>query len=274
MSLVTEVFGREYAGVYDAIYRNKDYEREVDLIERILRRHGLDGQRRVLDLGCGTGGHAVLLARRGHAVLGVDRSSAMLELAREKVAAEPPECTVAFCQGDIRQLDLGRRFEVVLMMFTVLGYQREDVDLSATLATVRRHIAPGGLFIFDVWNGLAVLASGPSDRLVTVVEGAGRITRKTRAELDLSRHLCNVYFDLERTNSDGQVKQWREVHVMRYYFAEELKAALLRSDLELLNLRSFPDDERPADERAWNVVGVARAKEADPTKFANDGVAK
>src|SRR5215813_7646967 len=115
MSLVTEVFGRDYAGVYDAIYRKKDYQGEVDLIERILRRHGLDGHRRVLDLGCGTGGHAVPLARRGHAVLGVDRSSAMLEVAREKVAAELPECTVTFCRGDIRQLDLGQRFEVVLM---------------------------------------------------------------------------------------------------------------------------------------------------------------
>jgi len=75
---VSEVFGREYASVYDALYRNKDYEGEVDLIERILAEHGASGPRRLLDLGCGTGNHALPLARRGHTVLGVDRSASML----------------------------------------------------------------------------------------------------------------------------------------------------------------------------------------------------
>lgn len=54
-----ETFGRNYADAYDAIYRLKDYDGEVDLIERILVRHGLDGPRRLLDLGCGTGNHAL-----------------------------------------------------------------------------------------------------------------------------------------------------------------------------------------------------------------------
>ena len=78
MSGVSDMFGRDYADVYDAIYRDKNYEGEVDLIERILARHGLQGARHLLDLGCGTGNHALPLARRGHTVVGVDRSPPML----------------------------------------------------------------------------------------------------------------------------------------------------------------------------------------------------
>jgi SAM-dependent methyltransferase len=256
---VIEPFGRDYADAYDAIYRAKDYQGEVDLIERILARHALGGPRRLLDLGCGTGNHALPLAQRGHSVVGVDRSPGMLAQARVKAAVAGAH-SVVFRDGDIRELDLGQRFDAVLMMFTVLGYQVEDADVNGALASVRRHLEPGGLFIFDVWNGLAVLADRPRPREVSVRERSTQITRKTSASLDIPRHLCRVSFDLERSGADGQTRQWREEHVMRYYFPEELEVTLGENQLELLHLRRFPDDEAPADERAWNIVGAARAR--------------
>lgn len=255
---MTEVFGRNYADAYDAIYRSKDYPGEVALIERILAGHGFAGPRRLLDLGCGTGNHALPLAQRGHSVVGVDRSPAMLAQARIKTDAAR-HC-VEFRSGDIRNLDLAERFDAVLMMFTVLGYQHQDDDLMAALATVRRHLGSGGLFIFDVWNGPAVLAERPTDREIAVVEGAANIRRKTRADLDITRNLCRVTFDLERSETDGRIERWQEEHVVRYYFPEELKLVLARHGLDLLTLRRFPDGEAPADERAWNVIGVGRAR--------------
>jgi len=259
MSGVSEPFGRNYADAYDALYRNKDYEGEVNLIERVLTRHGLGGARRVLDLGCGTGRHALPLARRGHTVVGVDRSPGMLTRARAKAATENLEPSVVFHLADIRELDLGQRFEAVLMMFTVLGYQFEDVDLMAALAAVRRHLEPNGLFIFDVWNGLAVLADRPGERCVSVADGPVSVTRRSSAELDIPRHVCRVRFDLERKDADGRIEKWREEHVMRYYFEQDLRAGLHQSQLDLVSLRQFPDDTAPADELAWNVIGVARA---------------
>ena len=251
-------FGPDYAKVYDAIYRSKNYDGEVDLIERILVSHGLAGSRRLLDLGCGTGGHALRLAQRGHLVLGVDRSSEMLAQARAKAVAAC-NSSAEFRQADIRKLDLRQRFDSVLMMFTVLGYQLNDADLMATLATVRRHLEPDGLFLFDVWHGPAVLATRPGQRQISVKQGGAEISRKTRASLDLSRHLCRVTFDLERIDDDGQVEQWQEEHLVRYYFDHELESALSQNRLELVSLRSFPDFEAPADERAWNIIGVGRA---------------
>ena len=62
---MTESFGPEYADAYDALYADKDYDAECDLLERIFRRVGRP-VRTVLDLGCGTGAHAVRLAQRGY----------------------------------------------------------------------------------------------------------------------------------------------------------------------------------------------------------------
>ena len=256
---MSEVFGQGYAGVYDALYQAKDYEGETDLIERILAAQGESGPRRILDLGCGTGNHALPLARRGHAVAGVDRSAAMLTLARNKAAALAAGVTPpAFHEGDIRDVDLGQRFAAVLMMFAVLGYLHEQADVLAALKTVRRHLKEGGLFIFDVWNGTAVMAERPGERSVTVADGSARITRKTQARLDAPRHLCHVFFDVERVDG-GKSEKWTEEHVMRFYFPDELESTLRDNGFNLLQLRRFPDGEAAPDEKAWNVIGVARA---------------
>jgi len=258
---MTTVFGPHYASIYDVVYRGKDYAAEVDLIERFLARHGIAGPRRLLDLGCGTGNHAFSLARRGHRVTAIDRSLAMLDRARAKAASEVAagDSVPTFREADVRKFDLGERFDAALMMFTVLGYLHDDVDLLSALAAVRAHLDTGGLFIFDVWNGPAVLALRPQDRIINVQDGPAQIIRKTRTRLDAPNHLCHVHFDLERTGG-GKPMRSEEEHVVRYFFPDELRSALLSSGLRLLDLRRFPDGEAPPDEEAWNVIGVARAQ--------------
>jgi SAM-dependent methyltransferase len=252
---MTGLFGDDYAAAYDALYRDKDYEAECDLIGRLLAAHGAGGPRRLLDLGCGTGNHAIPLARRGHVVAGVDRSAAMLAQARAKSADPPPE----FFQGDLRDLALGRRFDAALMMFAVLGYQHGNADLLAALGTVRRHLEPGGLFVFDVWNGAAVLADRPGRRVRTVPTAGGRLVRTSGSRLDVVRQLCHVRFALQRIEGDRVAAEAEEVHTMRFFFPQELDLALGAAGLRLLDLRRFPDGEAPPDEQAWSVVGVARA---------------
>jgi SAM-dependent methyltransferase len=122
------VFGRDYAAAYDNLYRDKDYLAECDLIEWVCKTYATGPVRRVLDLGCGTGGHAVVLAEREYLVVGVDRSPEMLERARARGSS------ARFEQGQIASVDLGETFDAVLMMFAVLGYQVGNADVQAALA--------------------------------------------------------------------------------------------------------------------------------------------
>lgn len=256
------VFGRDYADVYDAIYRGKDYAGETDLIERILTRHGVARPCRLLDIGCGTGKHAFALARRGYDVTGIDRSPFMLAHARTAAAAELGAGRKAprFLEADARRFALGERFPVALMMFTVLGYQHEDSDVSAALGAARAHLEPGGLFIFDVWNGLAVLTQGPEKRTASTTAGASRVVRTSSTRVEAERQLCHVHFEISRTDTEGGAKTWSEDHTLRYFLPSELESALAKRDFELLDLRRFPDGEAPPDEYAWNVIGIARAQ--------------
>ena len=114
-----------YAKFYDALYHEKDYAGEVDYLERLFQKYALQPVQTVLDLGCGSGGHAIRLAERGYRVTGVDRSAEMLAEARKKSGAGNPE----FIQSDLASLALDKTFDAAIAMFAVLSYVTENKDL-------------------------------------------------------------------------------------------------------------------------------------------------
>lgn len=254
-----QVFGSVYAENYDLFYEEKDYEAECDLIEKIFRCHTVGQVSTILDLGCGTGNHAISLARRGYQLTGVDCSPEMIGHAKAKAQLQHEELKKApqFIKGDVRSLELGQSFDVVIMMFAVLGYQLTNPDLLSTLKTVRQHLKPGGLFIFDVWYGPAVLAIRPSDKIKEIFTPEGKVIRMASGTLDVDRHLCQVNYRLLKISGDRVANDSTENHTMRFFFPMELDMALSYNKLKLQNLTAFPNLEKAADETTWNVLGLA-----------------
>ena len=144
--MTSKVFGKEYAHQYDTFYHNKNYEAECDLIEEVFRRYANKPVKSILDLGCGTGNHAIPLAKRGYQITGVDLSPEMITQAKAKLQSQTSQSQFKpdFFEGDVRCLDLNQTFDVVIMMFAVLGYQLTNDDVSDTLRTVSRHLKQGG----------------------------------------------------------------------------------------------------------------------------------
>jgi SAM-dependent methyltransferase len=257
-----EVFGQVYADQYDLLYSDKNYEAECDLIEEVFRRYAKSSVETILDLGCGTGGHAFPLARRGYRVTGVDRSAEMLAHAREKTSVlQLPEGGIIpiFVQGDVRSVDLGRQFDAVLMMFAVLGYQLTNEDVLAALRTVRRHLTSNGLFICDVWYGPAVLTLRPGERVKVIQTLDGKLIRTTAGALDTYRHLCEVHYHLWRLSGNQVVCETEESHRMRYFFPQELALFLSEAQLQLVDMRAFGDLDRTPDESTWNVLVIGKS---------------
>lgn len=246
-------FGGAFANVYDATYAEKDYERECDIIERAFAEHG-DGIRSIIDLGCGTGNHALRLAARGYAVTGVDLSSDMLDVARAK--ADAANTDVCFLAGDVRYVDTRGPYDAALMMFAVLGYQHENTDVRAAFSNTRRMLRPGGLFIFDAWHGAGVLADPPASRTRTIATEREAFERTASAEMNDRRHLCTVRYALRSLNG-GQMTH--ETHVIRYFFPMELEMHLEGAGFRTLTIGAFDDPQREPDRRDWNIIVVAQA---------------
>jgi SAM-dependent methyltransferase len=254
-------FGADYADAYDWLYGDKDYQAECDTVERIIERYGRVPTASILDLGCGTGGHAIQLARRGYRVTGIDRSEEMLRHARAKGGARSEGGHLEFLAGDIRDFDLEERFDAALMMFAVAGYLHEDRDLAAAFATAGRHLRPGGLLLFDFWYGPAVMHQRPGTRSKRVAAGDATIVRTSSSSLDPEGHLCAVDFHLQRLEGERQVAESRELHTMRFFFSAELEILLRSAGFELLRLGAFPEFDTDPDETTWNAVCVGRRYE-------------
>jgi SAM-dependent methyltransferase len=258
----SDVFGSVYANHYDLFYRHKDYAAECDFLETIFERFASAPIHSVLDLGCGTGDHALPLAERGYAVTGVDRSQEMLTMARSKAAESAStsgDRSLVFHHADIRKLELGKTFDAVIMMFAVLGYQTANDDLAAALAAVRRHLVSGGLFVADFWYGPAVLAQRPGDRVREWSENGDRVFRLTHSELDVTQHTVYVRFRVEHLRGTQVIAEAEEEHPVRFFFPQELAYFAAQAGLEQIHLCPFLNLDGHADETSWNVSVVMRA---------------
>ena len=181
----------------------------------------------------------------------------MLEQARGK--ARGLAASAGFELGDLRNLRLDRRFDAVLILFAVLGYQTKNADVVAALRTARAHLRPGGLVFFDVWYGPAVLRNRPTDRFRVIDTARGRVLRLSRGTLDTRHHRCDVDVRLWVMKADRIVAESEERHVVRFFFPLELELLLETSGLSLVRLGAFPDFDREPDETTWNVLAVAQS---------------
>ena len=257
-----DVFGAVYADQYDLLYANKDYEAECTFIEQVFRRFAARPIRSILDLGCGTGGHAIPLAQRRYRITGVDISADMLARAQRKARQTfnvQRSNVPTFHQGDLRTVDLSGTFDAVLMMFAVLSYQRTNDDLAAALATVRRHLAPGGLFVCDFWYGPAVLTQRPSERVRVIEKGSKRVIRLVRPTLDALHHTVRVDYHLLQLRDRTLLAETQEQHLMRFLFPQELAYFASVAGLKVEHLCPFMALEREPTEQDWNVAAVAKA---------------
>ena len=253
------VFGA-YAGFYDALYADKDYAAECDFLEEVFASQGIGTGASVLDLGCGTGGHVVPLSVRGYAMTGVDLSAAMIDQAAAKVAESGVGADLAV--GDIRTLELGRTYDAVISMFAVVSYQLTDADAAAVFATARRHLTAGGVFVFDVWHGPAVLAQRPEVKTKTVATSGGdTITRVARPTLDETARTVEVAYDVTRTSGGVVVERTAEAHTVRYFFADELRRLLDEAGFGDVTIGPFGELGREPTEEDWNISVVARVLE-------------
>ncbi len=127
-----------------------DFDDDLDMYRNFARR----AEGSVLELGVGTGRVALALAAAGHEVVGIDTSEAMLAIARER--ARERGLAADFRLGDMRALDLGRRFELIICPLGGLRHLLSPEERHAALAAVARHLAPGGTFVADVpsWHSV------------------------------------------------------------------------------------------------------------------------
>ena len=135
------------AASYDRLTNDVDYRATVVFYEAIWKREGLR-PRTAVDLACGTGSVAVILARMGLRVTGVDLSEEMLCVAAQK-AQDEANRPLFVCQA-LQELRLPRGVDLAVCALDSLDYITDPVDCAEAIRRIYKALNPGGIFIFDV----------------------------------------------------------------------------------------------------------------------------
>ncbi len=129
---------------------------EVDFIEESL---SIEKGGAVLDLACGTGRHAIDLARRGYEVVGYDLSLAMLARAGDE--AQDRDAKLNFIQGDMREMTFDEQFDGVFCWNTSFGYFEEEKN-ALVIDRIHKALKSEGLLLLDVINRDFLVRQSPS----------------------------------------------------------------------------------------------------------------
>ena len=209
------------ARYYDKIYSYKDYAAETTKLLEIIGKHRLSTGNRLLDVACGTGKHIAYL-KQTFSAEGMDLAPGMLEVARQA----HPEAT--FHQGDMRNFDLGRTFDVVTCLFSSIGYVKTLEGLAQAVNCMAKHVVPGGVLVIEPWftpdtwqvgHVHAILIEEPDLRIVRM--------STSMAEGNLS------YFDFHYlVGTPKGVEHFVERHELGLFTVAEMEVAITRAGLE------------------------------------------
>ena len=205
------------AEFYDQLTTDVPYVRWADYLEKQFARHK-NPIHSIVELGCGTGTLASILASRGYGVTAVDLSPDMLSVAAEKCEGLNVQLV---CQ-DMSRLALPVQADAVICCLDSLNYVTRPAQVQRTFQRVFRALKPGGLFLFDVKTPCALEGA---DGQVYIDENE-EVYCVWRGEYDKRRRICGYGIDLFALQEDGSWWRDGEYHEEYAYTMDELSVWL------------------------------------------------
>jgi SAM-dependent methyltransferase len=201
------------AELYDLIYSTfKDYPAEATEIATLVRReHSI--ARTVLDVACGTAEHARLLTdQHGFEVDGLDLDPAFARIARRKL----PRGSVY--EGDMTSFELSRRYDVILCLFSSIGYVRTLDNVRRTLERFRGHLDDRGIVMVEPWFGPDFLEPG---RITINTAKTAEVSVARMSVIEVEDRQSRIRFEY-LIGRGGAIERASEVHELGLFTTDEM----------------------------------------------------
>lgn len=259
---------------YDRPFVAEFYDSIIPYRERSDVRFFVDMARQaggpVLELGCGTGRVLVPTARAGIEIVGLDASSSMLSACRARLAHEPAEVqskVIDLINGDMRNFELGRKFDLVTIPFRPFQHLLTVEDQMSCLRNIRRHLVNGGKLILDVFNpSLPRLANEDAEQEhgeepeFTTADGRKVVRRERLVSKDYFSQTTENELIYYVTHPDGRKERLVHEFRMRYLFKFEVEHLLARCNFSVEALYADFDKSPYGSKYPGELIFVARTE--------------
>lgn len=241
-----------YSQYYDLLYHDKTYSTEVEYVAKEILKSNTDAKN-ILELGCGSGGHASYFSEKGFHITGIDQSETMID-AGQKKAIPNFEAKV----GNIVNFELNQKFDAAISLFHVISYLTSNADLRSCFETVNRHLNSNGVFIFDLWFTPSVYHLKPESRVKKFENDAIKVERTSKSVMDLIENTIDVHFDIQiEHKSTGEHAFLQENHLMRHFSIPEIDLLASLSGFEIIKCEELVSKNEPSLE-TWAVCFVLK----------------
>ena len=238
-----------YSKYYNLLYGDKDYKAETNYVATRLRTFAPKAKS-ILEFGSGTGGHGLLLQKRGYHVFGLDKSGYMAAEAKKRGL----ECRVA----DISDFKLKEKYDAVISLFHVISYLTDNQDLVATFLNADKQLHKNGVFLFDVWYSPAVYAQKALPRVKKMRNKEIAITRFTKPKVYINLNVIDVKFTvLVKDLHSGKSSTLSENHPMRHFSIPEIGLLAEFTGFTLLRAEEFLTGKEPSS-KTWGVCFILK----------------
>jgi SAM-dependent methyltransferase len=238
-----------YSNYYDLLYKDKDYNSEANYIIKQIKKFA-PKTKSILEFGCGTGGHGILLQKKGFNVFGLDKSKYMIQEALKKGLS---------CQtANINNFKLKEKFNVITSLFHVVSYLNSNEELIATFLNANKHLKKDGIFLFDVWYSPAVYKQKASIKIKKIKNKEISVIRTAKPKIDINNNIVNVEFEIiVKDLKTKKITKLLENHSMRHFSIPEIKLLAKLTNFKVIKIEEFLTGNRPS-ENTWGVCFILK----------------
>ena len=240
-----------FAKSYDLFMDNVDYDAWAAYLHRILQRMHVPDAGTVVELGCGTGNLTERLCRMGYRMIASDISEEMLSVADQK--KEEAGLDILYLQQDMRELDMPIGAAAVICACDGMNYILEEEELLDVFTGVRKTLADGGIFVFDMNTEAKFREIGESTIAENREEGSFIWENDYDEEQRLNCYALTLFLPEAET---GLFRKYEEEHWQRAYEPEQIQRLLREAGFEQIEAwDAFT--ENPAEEGSERICFVA-----------------
>jgi len=245
------MYSEKLSTYYDNLYSQKDYKSECDLIIKYSKTKDA-----LLDIGCGTMTHSIILSDFFKDVLSTDLSAPMINVGIKKITEKGINNVTTF-NGPISDIKLNTPFNTIISMFNVVNHINTVNNLISYFKTVSNLLSKDGVFIFDCWNGTACRIDPPKKIMEkSISHDFHTILTKTKTETNLFESWSLMNTDVNLYFESELVDNFSFSLLQKLWTPDVLKDICEMCGLSVVKIIPYFDDSILANEKDYRLTFI------------------
>jgi SAM-dependent methyltransferase len=240
-----------FAKYYDLINSEKDYNAESLEFDSKIRKYINIRKPQVADVGCGTGNYTIEFSKLGYEIVGYDVSSSMIEIAKNKYP------NISFYNKPFGEEN--KKYDVVVSLFNVVNSLGDYERLCDFLTSIAQNMLGHAIFLFDMWNGVAVFKFPPQKKTKIITKDKIKIIREVVPHnVDNINQISVMTYNLKVYTNDVLIEGLNPILTSHFFTFNEMVHALHNSGLEIIETFPYGRCNDPITEKDWKINFICK----------------